>query len=331
MIGCGDYVRWLIDDLNGSKRFSVSYTYDLDRNRSEKRAGELNAVAVESAEVIWNDPEVDIVLIFTPPWVRIGLFESAVRAGKHIITTKPLAPNLDDALRLREIVGNSVECAVFYGRTGNAAVEKLKQIFESGEIGRLALYKEEWFHHYPQWNDWATDPEKNGGPFMDAMIHNLNKAVYLTGDKVADFSFISENHAQELKCNDTEFLKVDFRGGASAYLFITWAADLEVYSLTGNEREHIGISHMITDRGWYVSEVKENGKSRIRAKKEGEVKEWDIEPLPHTPFDDFVLSMEAGTGQNSSLEMAVNDIMVLEEARIRIKGIPGRFRPEIID
>jgi predicted dehydrogenase len=318
MIGCGDYVRWLIDDLNGSKRFTVSRTYDLDRNKSEKRAKELNAVAVESAEAVWSDPEVDIVMIFTPPWVRIELFEAAVRTGKHIITTKPLAPNLDDALRLREIVGDRVECAVFYGRTGNAAVEKLKRIFESGEIGHLALYKEDWFHHYPQWNDWATDPEKNGGPFMDAMIHNLNKAVYLTGDEIVDFSFISENHAQQLPCNDTEFLKVDFKKGAAAYLFITWAADLEVYSLTGNEREHIGISHMITDRGWYVTEVEENGKLRIRAKKEDVVREWEILPLPHTPFDDFVLSMEAGAPQNSSLEMAVRDIEILDRAMKQI-------------
>jgi predicted dehydrogenase len=314
LIGCGDYVRWLIDDLNNSRRFGVSATYDLDRQKSEKRARELHAVPAESAEAIWNDPEIDIVMIFTPPWGRIGLFKRAVESGKHIITTKPLAPNLEEALALQEIVGDRVECAVFYGRTGNPAVETLKRIFDGGEIGKLALYKEDWFHHFPQWNNWATDPEKNGGPFMDAMIHNLNKAVYLTDDEVADFTFFSENHAQQLPCNDTEFLKVDFRKGASAYLFITWAADLEVFSLTGNEREHIGISHMITDRGWYVTEEGGDGKPSIRARKEGEVKTWEIHPLPHTPFDDFILSMEAGTPQNCNLDMAVKDIEILHRA-----------------
>jgi predicted dehydrogenase len=319
LIGCGDYVRWLIDDLNNSRRFTVSHTCDLDPGKSEKRARELNAFPVESAEAIWDDPEVDIVLIFTPPWARIDLFKRAVESGKHIITTKPLAPNLAEALALQEIVGDRVECAVFYGRTGNPAVETLKRIFDGGEIGSLALYKEDWLHHYPQWNDWATDPKKNGGPFMDAMIHNLNKAVYLTGDEVADFTFFSENHAQHLPCNDTEFLKVVFRKGASAYLFITWAADLEVFSLTGNEREHIGISHMITDRGWYVTQEEENGNPRIRARKEGEIKAWEITPLPHTPFDDFVLSMEAGKAQNCSLEMAVKDIAILDRAMKQIR------------
>ena len=314
LIGCGDYVRWLIDDLNNSKRFTVSHTYDLDPVKSEKRAGELNAVQVKSEDEIFHNPEVDIVLIFTPPWVRIGLFRKAAENGKHIITTKPLASNLRDALILQEIVKDRVECAVFYGRTGDPSAEKLKEIFDSGEIGKLALYKEDWFHHFPQWNDWATDPEKNGGPFMDAMIHNLNKASYFTGDEVDSFTFFSDNHAQQLKCNDTEILKVKYRKGAAAHLFITWAADLEVFSLTGNEREHIGILHMITDQGWYVTEEEANGKPIIRAKKESEVKEWEVKPLSCTPFDDFALRMEAGQPQNSNLEMAVKDIGILERA-----------------
>ena len=45
------------------------------------------------------------------------------------------------------------------------------------------------------------------------------------------------------------------------------------------------------------------------------MKEWEIKPLPCTPFDDFVIRMEAGQKQNSNLEMAVKDIEILERAR----------------
>ena len=149
---------------------------------------------------------------------------------------------------------------------------------------------------------------------MDAMIHNLNKAEYLTGKKIKDVCFVSENHSQELKCNDTEFMKVTFENGAAAYLFITWAADLEVFSLTGNEREHIGIVHMITDQGWYVTEEEVDGKAVIRAKKEDVVKTWDVEALPCTKYDDVVITMEEGGLQNSNLQMAVDDIRTLLNA-----------------
>jgi len=314
LIGCGDYLRWEIDHLNNSKFLKVKYTFDLDRTKSQNIAAKLDAKPVDGNDFIFNDQDIDVVLVYTPPWIRIELFRQAVNKGKHIITTKPLAPNLKDARTLFNIVNGKVKCAVFYGRTGNANVEKIKEILESGEIGDLALYKEDWLHHYPQWNNWATDPEKNGGPFMDAMVHNLNKSIYLIGSPVKSINYFSDNFAQSLKCNDTEFMKVNFENRASSFLFITWAADLEVFDMTGNDREHIGILHMITDKGWYITEEETEKGNVIRAKKEDQVKEWEVEPLPYTSYDEVSISIQDGQPQKYDISLALNDIEIMETA-----------------
>ncbi len=314
LIGCGDYLRWEIDPINNSKNLDVKYTFDLDKSKAKKRAEELSATVADSDDTIFNDPEIDLVMIFTPPWVRIPLFEKAVANNKHIVTTKPFASNLADALKLKEMVAGKVECAVFYGRSGNAGVEMLKKIFDSGEIGKLAYYKEDWFHHYPTWNDWATDPEKNGGPFMDAMVHNLNKARYLVGEKVASIRYSSENFVQKLKCNDTEQMQVKFANGAGANLFITWAANLDVYDKTGNVREHYAFPHMITTQGWYVEEIEKEDQPYIKAHKDQKVKEWKVDELPMTHYDEVVYNIENNLPQNSSIDMALTDIEILAEA-----------------
>lgn len=314
LIGCGDYLRWLIDSLNSSKHFKVTHTFDLDPAKSALRASQLKATVAKSVDEIFSNPDISIVLIFTPPWARTELFERAVAAGKHIITTKPLANNLETAHKLVDIVGSHVNCAVHYGRAGNASVETMKKIFDSGEIGKLALYKEDWFHHYPTWNAWATDREKNGGPFMDAMIHNLNKARYLMGSEAETVCYHSDNHAQKLKCNDTESMKLTFRDGGAAHLFITWAADLEVYDPTANEREHYGISHYITDQGWYVKETEKDGRPFVRAHRNGEEKFWPVEPLELTPYDQFVVALEKGQKQDADIEMACRDLEIMHQA-----------------
>jgi predicted dehydrogenase len=326
LIGCGDYLRWLIGSLNDSKRFKIKSTYDPDRAKRENLARQLSAKPVESEDALFDDKEIDIVLIFTPPWTRIELFTKAVASGKHIITTKPLANSLENAERIVKITGDRVNCAVHYGRTGNASVAAMKRIFASGEIGSLALYKEDWFHHYPTWNNWATDREKNGGPFMDAMIHNLNKARFLTGRKTESICYFSDNHAQTLKCNDTESMKINFAGEVSAHLFITWAADLEVFNPNANEREHYGISHFITKKGWYVQEIARDGNSYIRAHKDKEVKEWKVEPLPYTPYDEFVIHLEKGLEQDASLRMAYEDMLIMDAA---IRKMNSTFKFEV--
>ncbi len=314
LIGCGDYLRWETDEMNSTEFFKVKSTFDLDKEKSKRIAGIINATPVDEAEQIFNDSEIDIVLVFTPPFVRKELFRKAVEAGKHIITTKPFGANLQDACELYEIVKDNVNCSVFYGRSGNANVEKIRGILDSGEIGNLALYKEDWLHHYPVWNDWATDPEKNGGPFQDAMVHNLNKSRYLIGSKVKSVQFTSDNYAQSLKCNDTEMMRVDFENGATSLLFITWAADLEVFDPTGNDRVHYGFLHMITDQGWYITEEEAAGKPVIKAVKEKEFKTWGVTPLPHNRYDVFSLNLQEGKPQASDFSDALIDMQVLDMA-----------------
>jgi len=314
MIGCGDFLRWELDSIKNSTVCKVKYCFDLDVEKRENIAQKLGAQAVADVDAIFNDPEVEIVMIFTPPWVRKELFAKAVAAGKHIITTKPLAPNAADAQELYNMVNGKVSCTVLYGRSGNASVETLKEVLESDEIGHLAIYKEDWLHHFPTWNNWATDRDKNGGPFMDAMVHNLNKSRFLIDSPVKSINYFSDNFAQDLKCNDTECMKVNFENGASSYLFITWAADLEVFDPKGNDRVHYGIVQMISNKGWYITMEDDATGPIIKAVKEKEVKTWPVKPLPHSTYDDVAICIQENKPQKFDISLALSDIKLMDFA-----------------
>ncbi len=319
IIGCGDYIqRWEAPVIKRSTKVQVKSLFDLNAARAKKLASVLGGQVTGDADTIWNDGDIDIVLIYVPPFVRKDLIKQAAKAGKNILTTKPLAPNVKDCREIVDAVKKAkVKCGVFYRRSGNAAFETYKKIFESGEIGKLALYKQDWIHHYPQWADWALDPAKNGGPFMDAMIHNMNIARYLMGRKATHCAFFSDSHAHKLPCSDTEFMKLDFAGNGSAHLFITWAADLAVYSMEGNDREHIDITYMVTDKGWRLTEEQREGKTIIVASKEGKRREYQVLPLPATPYDEFADCVEKNTPLSSdipSVKEAFEDVKIYRDA-----------------
>ncbi len=311
ILGCGDYLRWQIPGLKSSENVEVKKLFDPRSEMSGKYAKELGGEAVSADDDIFNDDGIDIVMPFVPPWIRKVVVEKAVNAGKHILTTKPLAPSIEDCEAIAEMIGDKVRAGVMYGRTGSTEVETYKKIFSSGEYGKLALFKQDWIHHYPQWNDWALDPEKNGGPFMDAMIHNLNIARYLMGRKETALTFFSDKHAHpDLTCSDTDFLKLDFEGAGSAHLFITWAADLEVTSTEGNYREHHDNKFMVTDKGYYVTTEKEG----IQVSKEGDRKTIPMEKIDGTVFDRFADAVMNDTPNPSdvpTVEEAVTDINII--------------------
>ncbi len=321
ILGCGDFLRCMTEDLKKSLRLKVKALYDPDKRRAEKYAGHLGGEAVADEESIFADPDIKLVCLFTPPWARKKQVRRAAEAGQHILATKPLGAHVADCAAMVKAAERKVGCGVLYGRN-QPVIETCRDIFESGEIGRLALYKQDWLHHYPEWNQWALDPDKNGGPFMDAMIHNLNTARYLMARPAVSAVFFSSNHAHPgLSCNDTEFLRLEFEGGGAAHLFISWAADLAVFSKEANDREHIDIFYMITDQGWRVTRQWEKGGLKIKASKDGKEKNWPVKHLEATIFDEFIESVERNAPlprRLPGIREAYEDVKLLRDAEARL-------------
>ncbi len=323
IVGCGDFLRLQKPSIDKTTAVKVAGLYDPMQERSQAYTKDWSDARIyESAEALIDDPVIDAVAIFVPPWLRKPLLVRAAQNGKHIITTKPLAPSIADCEAMVEAVDSAgVTAAVIYNRTDSALVQTLKTILESGEFGRLALYKQDWLHHYPHWNTWALDPEKNGGPFMDAMIHNLNIARYLMGREATQGTFFSDRHAHpDLPCADTESLKLDFPGNSSAHLFITWAADLHLLEEGGNYREHFDIWYAITDQGWRLTSGKTNEGTCIAASRMGENKRFPLNPADETHFEEFIGRIHGKTDcwrNLASIPEAAQDIRIIRESSAR--------------
>ena len=316
ILGCGDFLRWQSDSLKNSPSITVGALFDPDKARAESFAADLGGKAVDNADAIFNDPAIDIVMLFVPPWIRPALFEQGCTAGKHMILTKPLAPSIAECERMQAAADAAgIKCAVIYSRTGDNWVESCKTLLESGDKGRLALYRQDWIHAYPQWNNWATDPEKNGGPFMDAMIHNLNAANYLMGRPMAKACMFSDRLSHpDMACADTESVVAHYEDGGMAHLFITWAADLAVYSKNGNDRDHIDHFYLVTDQGWHVTQDRVDGKSVIRATKDSVVENIPVTPMADSHYEAFAQCIANNTAIPRCLapiEAAAADITLL--------------------
>lgn len=69
-----------------------------------KRRAELSEVAGWSTDLdsVLADPDLDIVVVATPPETHVEVVLAAVAAGKHVLCEKPFATQLEDARRMRD-------------------------------------------------------------------------------------------------------------------------------------------------------------------------------------------------------------------------------------
>ena len=307
LLGCGDFTRIQTPGLLRSQRVRVTQVYDPNPEAAQSASARFEAAIAASAEAIIDDPAIDLVLIFTPPFTRRALVERAAAAGKRIVTTKPLASNLEDARAISAATKDG-RCLVIYKRTGDAQIQSLKRLLDSGEVGSLMLYRHDWVHHYPYWASWSLDPQKNGGPLVDAVIHNLNTARHLAGREVASFGYHGYRLTQKFAIPDTELLVLDFEGGATAHLFITWAADLAIYDRKANDRERININYLVTSERYLIRFETRDSHPVICATRDGLVRLYPVEADPLSIYDRYVEDLEAGRPLETSAQEALRDL-----------------------
>ena len=307
LLGAGDFARIQTPGLLKSRRLKVTHVYDPNREAARVAAERLGAEIVDSPDAIFGEDSIDVALVFTPPFTRRPLVEAAVAARKDVITTKPLAPTLEDARAIAQAASND-RCLVIYKRTGNPQVQTMKRVLDSGEVGCLALYHHDWIHHFPYWASWALDPRKNGGPLVDAMIHNLNTACFLSGREITAFGYHGYRLAQDFAVPDTELLVVDFEGGATAHLSITWAADLAIYDAKANDRERIDVNFVVTDKRWLLRFETRDGRPMVSATRDGRIQLYPLQGDSATLYDRWADDVEAGRPVETSLQEALRDI-----------------------
>lgn len=150
------------------------------------------------------DQRIDFVSVVTPNHMHFPVAEAFLKAGINVISDKPATLDLDEALRLRDLVNASGKIyALTHNYTGYPMVKEARHLVQSGHIGRVlkvvAEYPQGWLLERIEAEgqkqaSWRTDPKQAGksSAVGDIGTHAENLVRYITGLKVdqlcADFT-----------------------------------------------------------------------------------------------------------------------------------------------
>lgn len=142
VIGYGYWGPKLVRNFDTSSKTRVGMIADQQPERLQAAAADFPHVRLTSKcyELI-TDPEVDAVAVATPSSTHYGIAKEAIRNGKHVLLEKPIATSSDEAEELIELAErHKVVLFVDHTFVYTPAVRKIKQLLDSGEIGRPYYY-----------------------------------------------------------------------------------------------------------------------------------------------------------------------------------------------
>ncbi len=139
VIGAGRWGPNLIRAFFNLRDVSVGMVCDRDERclaRVQQRFHEIT-VTTDACRAI-EDDTADAVVIATPVRTHFDLARAALEAGKHVLVEKPLCHTVRECLTLESIAdARGRVLAVGHVFLFNPGIRKVKQIIDSGDLGRI--------------------------------------------------------------------------------------------------------------------------------------------------------------------------------------------------
>jgi predicted dehydrogenase len=135
-----------------------------------------------------EDPDIDIIDIVTPNDTHAEIAIAAAKAGKHVISEKPLARNAKESKLMLDAVREAgVKHMVAFNYRRTPAVALAKKYIEEGSIGKILNFRGTYLQ------DWSADPNSplswrfrkavaGSGALGDIGTHVIDFARYLVGE-----------------------------------------------------------------------------------------------------------------------------------------------------
>jgi UDP-N-acetyl-2-amino-2-deoxyglucuronate dehydrogenase len=225
IVGCGRIASNHVEAIKLIDGLSIAGACDSNEERAKALAEPLGIPAYTSYEKMLADVECDVVAIATPSGLHPVQGVLAARAGKHVVTEKPMAISLkgaDDLVKACDDAG--VHLFVVKQNRLNAPIQRLKQAVDKGRFGRLYLANctvrwsrpQEYYDQAPWRGTWEFD----GGAFMNQASHYVDLIQWIVGP-VEGVMARTATLARKIETEDTGVAILRFRSGALGVIEVT--------------------------------------------------------------------------------------------------------------
>ena len=141
-----------------------------------------NLYNYDNFDSIANNPDIDIVYVVTPPALHPEYVIRAARAGKHVISEKPMATSVADCRAMIDACKKAnVKFSIGYRMHFDPYAKELMRLQRDGDFGPFMKTSGD-FGFVMSQPEWRIDKKLGGGgPMMDVGTYVVQAACMATG------------------------------------------------------------------------------------------------------------------------------------------------------
>jgi UDP-N-acetyl-2-amino-2-deoxyglucuronate dehydrogenase len=274
IVGCGRISQFHIDAIEKVDGLTLTAVCDVEEGRA-RAAGEKAGVPwFASLDAMLKGSELDIVAVCTPSGLHPDHGIAVAKAGKHVVSEKPMALSLEGADALIAACEKArTNLFVVKQNRLNPPIQLLRRAVDRGRFGRIFManvtvrwQRPQEYYEAEQWRGtWKLD----GGAIMNQASHYVDLLQWLVGP-VESVMAKTATQARHIEAEDS---------GAAVLKFVSGAIGLIEVNVLTYPRNYEGS----------ITIIGENGTVKIGGTSVNKVEHWSF-----AEYDDDDKYVETG-------------------------------------
>jgi predicted dehydrogenase len=228
ILGTGFISRFYAESLVAQRRKDeLVMVYGRDEEKTKKFAADYNIPNWSTdLQTAVSHPDVEIVIVGTANNVHLDAVLAAAAAKKHVVCTKPLGRNANEALQMLQAVEKA-------GVTGGYLEDlcytpkflKSLAAVQAGSVGEVIWTKSRETHPGPH-SDWFWDKEKaGGGAIIDLGCHCVEISRNFIGKNIKPVEVMcwADTRMHPIDAEDNAIGLVKYANGAIGQFEVSWS------------------------------------------------------------------------------------------------------------
>jgi predicted dehydrogenase len=229
MLGSGFIGEFHTQGLRYVEGARVVANWGAGTERREAFGERFGSRPLASIDAVCADSGVDLVIVSLPNHLHLEAVRSAAAHGKGVACTKPLGRNAEEAAEMLRLV---TEAGVFHAYLENvvfnAEMIRMRELIESGAIGRLTTFRAREGHSGPHAPHFWNAELAGGGALLDMASHGAEAARAMFGKDVPVRDVFAWGdtlvHRDRTSLEDNAVMLIRFGDGRVATMDVSWSS-----------------------------------------------------------------------------------------------------------
>ena len=243
LVGCGYIGCEHLADIYYRPEFEIIAVADIVEERARLAAKKYGALMFGTDyRDFLDDNRIQIAIIATYPDTHLEIAKECVGKGKHVLCEMPMASNPKESRAFYELAQSTDrKIQIVYILRHNKSYQKIKELIDSGVIGRLRVIRMVQNQHTADWSRYASLLE-SCMPIVDCGVHYIDVVRWFTGSEITNVSGFGTKIDEDSPQYNYTVMNFETESGCLGYYESCWSRHIGAENI----KEFIGTKGRIT-------------------------------------------------------------------------------------